>query len=118
MVRVVLALPGAEALDGLELVRARGPLDPVGARAASDELDELAVLGDRVGAPIGDVREDGTPDGGKAALDVAQHLDQRLVRAALREDLVELVVVPDGVPGIPPLTLPCHPAGGSPRRAG
>ena len=51
------------------------------------------MLGDRLRTAVWDVREDCAPDPVQAALDLTQHLDERSVGAALREDRMKLVVV-------------------------
>src|SRR5690349_14885306 len=79
----VLALPGAEALDRVELVLARRRFDLVSRRTAGEQLDQVAVLADGLGAAVRDLDEDGAADRVQAAGDVAQHRHQRGVRAAL-----------------------------------
>ena len=54
---------------------AGGSFDPVAPRAALDELDQLAVLSDRLRTAVWDVREDSAPDPVQAALDLTQHLE-------------------------------------------
>ena len=111
----VLLTPRAEAFDRLQLVCPRLRLDSIGARPAGDELDELSVLRDRLRPAIRDVREHRPPDGIQPPLDLAQHLDQCRVRAALVEDLVELAVVTPEREGVPfvPSRWPCRPSPGA-----
>ncbi len=89
---LVLGLPGAEALDRVQLVLAGGRLDRGRRRTRRDQLEQRAMLGHGGGAAVGDLHEDRAADRVEAAGDVAQEVDHGGVRAALVEDRVELLV--------------------------
>src|SRR5262245_61456788 len=69
---LLLALPGAEALDRVELVRTCCRLDLGRRRPALDQLEQGAVLGHRGRAAVGDLHEHGAADGVEPLGHVAQ----------------------------------------------